>query len=207
MEIKIKHTAQEICDALDINIKDVMNIYPYGSQVYGTATKESDHDYIIVYKRSILPSGAFKDNAISSKDRMIQGSCYSKGGFLDAINNYQISTLECIFLPEELVVKNMFKFKLNKYVEKECMKKIITTASASAHSAKLAHRDDHIESSKKNMYHALRIIQFGMNVKDHQVIVDYGASNETKKNIYEDEEYDFNSWWKMFVELSNDLKK
>ena len=90
--------AEQICNSLKLDYFQVLNIYPYGSQVYGTATKDSDNDYVIVMKSSLLPSGAFKDNAISSDDRKIQGTCYSRSGFIDAINNYQIVALECIFL-------------------------------------------------------------------------------------------------------------
>ena len=86
----MKYTAEEICTELHLDINDIWNIYPYGSRVYLSHDEYSDYDYIIVYKKSILPSGSFKDNAISSRDKEIQGSCYSRGGFLDAINNYQM---------------------------------------------------------------------------------------------------------------------
>ena len=84
-------TAEKICENLSLDLSKVLNIYPYGSKIYGTADKESDDDFVIVFTGSFLPSGAFKDNAISSKDRTIQGVCYSKAGFQDAINNYQIT--------------------------------------------------------------------------------------------------------------------
>lgn len=202
----MKHTAEEICKALNIDIKDVLNIYPYGSQVYGTATEDSDSDYVIVYKRSLLPSGAFKDNAISSEDRMIQGSCYSRAGFLDALDNYQISALECINLPEDMVIKNTMKFKMRKYNEKEFVKKIITTASASAHNGKLACRDENIESSKKQMYHAIRILKFGRQLKNEQIIR-FDSCNDIKDDIYNTTPYDFGKWWQIFLSMSENLKK
>ena len=96
--------AEKVCDELSIDFSKVVNIYPYGSKIYGTANEESDDDFVIVCKGSFLPSGAFKDNAKSSKDWKIQGVCYSRAGFIDAINNYQINALECIFLPENLVL-------------------------------------------------------------------------------------------------------
>ena len=105
-----KLTTEEICQELNLDFNKVLNVYPYGSQIYGTANEESDNDFVIVFKGSLLPSGAFKDNAISSKDRSIQGVCYSRSGFLDAINNYQINALECIFLPEDKIVQEKQKF-------------------------------------------------------------------------------------------------
>lgn len=204
--------AQEICDKLNLNLDDILNIYPYGSQVYGNAKENSDHDYIIVYKRSLLPSGAFKDNAISSQDRNIQGICYSRGGFIDAINNYQMSALECIFLPEDMIVKNTFKFKMNKYVEKEFISKVISLASASWHNAQLSFKDDNFEYVKKNIYHAIRIIDFAIQIKNEGKIVDYTSTNSIKKLIYStpfdcDSGKEFlNDWNNRFIEKSKELK-
>jgi hypothetical protein len=95
----------------ELNItEEILNIYPYGSR--GTFDKDSDSDYIS-HKSGILKSGGFKQNAISNKDRTIQGVLYSRSGFIDAINRYDISALECLSLPESDVVKNFgtLKFK------------------------------------------------------------------------------------------------
>ena len=201
----MKYTAEEICKELKINLSDVLNIYPYGSRVYGTDDEWSDNDYIIVYKRSLLPSGSFKDNAISSNDYEIQGTCYSRGGFIDAINNYQISALECIFLPEDMIVQNTIKFKMTKFYEKDFIKKIITVASNSAHHGKLSFKEDDVDNSKKNMFHALRILSFGKQIKDNQSI-DYSSTNDIKKELENDEEYNFRYWWDIFLKYSDELK-
>jgi hypothetical protein len=203
----MKYTAEEICEKLGLDIKDIWNIYPYGSHVYGNAGEDSDSDYIIVFKQSILPSGAFKDNAKSSDDYEIQGTCYSRGGFIDAINNYQMSVLEAIFLPDEMIVKKTFNFKMNKFEEKQFSKKVITLASASWHNAVLSYKDDNFEYVDKNIYHALRILDFGYQIKEHGKIVDYGSCNELKKKIYNNEEINKpKDWHNLFIEMSNKLK-
>lgn len=200
------YTKEQICESLDININDILNIYPYGSQIYGTADEYSDHDYIIVYKKSILPSGAFKDNAKSSKDRMIQGTCYSKGGFLDAINTYQMPALESIFLPEDKVIMKTFDFKITKFDRKEFCKKVITLASASWHNASLSFKDDNIEYTKKNIYHTLRILDFGIQILEHNKIINYDSMNDMKTFIYTRSECDPKDWNSHFLEIKNKLK-
>ena len=100
-----------ICKELGLNIDEIFNIYPYGSRVYGTDMPDSDFDFIIVFKSSFLDSGSFKDNAISNEDRTIQGTCYSRGGFIDAINNYQLPAWEAL---ASTPVK--FKFPFNAYL-------------------------------------------------------------------------------------------
>lgn len=202
----MKHTAEEICEKLNINIEDVWNIYPYGSRIYGNSNKKSDYDYIIVYKKSLLPSGAFKDNAKSSADRTIQGTCYSRGGFIDAINNYQMPALEAIFLPKRKIVKKTFDFKLVKVERKELAKKVITLASASWHSAILSIEDDNYDNACKNTYHALRILLFGIQVKENGAITDYKVANDIKKIIYSDPTFTVKKWTNTFNELSAKLK-
>ena len=40
--------ADEICEKLNIDYLKILNIYKYGSKVYGTDDEYSDSDYIIV---------------------------------------------------------------------------------------------------------------------------------------------------------------
>lgn len=207
MSQALTYTAEEICEKLNLDINDIWNIYPYGSRVYGTADIDSDYDYIIVYKRSLLPSGAFKDNAISSKDRMIQGTCYSRGGFVDAINNYQMPVLEAIFLPDDMVVKKTFDFKIYTLREKDLVRKVISLASASWHNAVLSYKDDNQEYVAKNIYHALRILDFGKQIKDNGKIVEYGSMNQVRKSIYDVwDTVKPKEWHDTFIKMSNDLK-
>ena len=198
---------KEICEKLELNYNDIWNIYPYGSRVYLTNNEDSDYDYIIVYKQSILPSGAFKDNAISSEDRTIQGTCYSRGGFADAINNYQMPALEAIFLSDDMIIKKNFPFKMNKYNENEMIKKVISLSSASWHNAILSYKDNNFSYVDKNIFHALRILDFGYQIKTHRKIVDYSSMNNIKKVLNENEEINKpKDWHNMFIEMSEKLK-
>lgn len=172
----------EILSALNIK-EEILGIFPYGSRVYGLAKDDSDYDYIIVTKSSFLPSGAFKQNAISSRDRKIQGVLYSRSGFIDAINNYEIGALECLSLQPEQIILSKWPFKVQKWDEKEMVKKIIQKASASWHIASEQSKKDQKDLAKKGIFHALRILMFGMQLKEHQKIVDFSVSNELKCEI------------------------
>lgn len=198
------YTAEEICKALKIDYSQILNIYPYGSKIYGTANEDSDDDFIIVYKTSFLPSGAFKDNAISSEDRMIQGTCYSRSGFQDAINNYQITALECIFLPEEKIVQKKMNFKMNKFVNKDFVYNIIKVASASWYNGMQAWKDQNVEQSQRNMYHAIRILRFGLYIKEEGRI-NYEKAQKYKKMIYSENYRPF-KFQNLFMDLQERLK-
>jgi predicted nucleotidyltransferase len=182
---------------------EVLNIYPYGSRVYGTANENSDSDFIIVMKSAFLDSGSFKDNAISNEDGTIQGVLYSRGGFIDAINNYEISALECLFLDGYMVVMKKWPFKLQKLVVKDMVKKIIQKASNSWHIAKFQFKDDEIERAKKGVFHAIRILEFGRQLKEHSAIIDYSSSNELKHEIDTDDNFSL----KKYINLRDNLIK
>jgi hypothetical protein len=199
-------TPEEICQALHIDHSKILNIYPYGSKIYGTATEDSDDDFVIVYKSSLLPSGAFKDNAISSEDRKVQGTCFSRSGFIDAINNYQITALECIYLPEDKIVQKKMNFKMSKFDKKEFTNHIIKTASASWYNGMVAWKKKNVEQSQKNMYHAIRILRFGLYIKERGFI-NYNKAKKYKEMIYNTEKYRPYKYTKLFLELTERLKQ
>lgn len=201
------YNSEEILSALNIK-DDVLGIFPYGSRVYGLAKDDSDYDYIIVTKSSFLSSGAFKQNAISSLDRKIQGVLYSRSGFIDAINNYEIGALECLSLQPEQIVISKWPFKVQKWDDKEMVKKVIQKASASWHIASEQSKMDQKSHAKKGIFHALRILMFGIQLKEHQKIVDFSVSNELKHEIdrLPDDMFDDRLYLKLRDELMNKLK-
>lgn len=198
--------ATEVIEKLGLNEDEIVNVYPYGSRVYGTATKLSDHDFIVVYKSAMLPNGAFRNNAISSEDRKIQAVCYSRSGFQDALNNYEIGAVECMFLPDELVLKKKWPFKFSKWDNKELSRKIISKASDSWHNAKMRLSDDDLQTSMKGLFHSLRILMFGIQLKEHGKIVDYSEANYLRDLIFDDEDFNLGKWIKFRDELMSKLR-
>lgn len=198
--------AREILEKLGIQEELVVNIYPYGSRVYGTAEESSDEDYIIVFKSAFLPNGAFRNNAISSEDRTVQAVCYSRTGFQDALNNYEIGALECYFLPEEKVVQRKWPFRMSKWDTKDMVKSIISKASASWYLATVQYRDEEEEMSRKGIYHALRILDFGLQMKEYGRIVDYGTAVDLKRRIQADSAFKPKNWINVRNSIISTLK-
>ena len=160
------HTLTEICKEFGLNEADIVNVYGYGSRIYGTHREDSDYDYVVVFKSAMLPDGSFKSNAKSTEDRSMQIICYSRGGFKAGLENYDISCIESLFLPSEFVVAKKWPFKMDKINIKEFASKIISKASASWHSAGLALSDGEYYHAKKGYYHAVRILDFAKQLKD-----------------------------------------
>lgn len=188
--------------------EEILNVYPYGSHVYGTNNEESDNDYIIVTKSGLLQSGGFKQNAISNDDRTIQGVLYSRSGFIDAINNYDIAALECLFLPENKVLQKKWNFKIQKWDEKEFVKKIIIKMSSSWFSADNNSKDGYKEIAKKGVFHSIRILMFAKQLKEKQEIYDFEACNAFREELraIKNEDFDVRDFIKMRDKLVDELK-
>lgn len=187
-----KITPEQVLEALKIEVP-ILNIYQYGSRVYGCNKPDADFDFIIVTKSLCLPSGAFRQNAISSESRLYQGTLFGRSGFIDAINNYEMSVWECLSLPEEFIVKKTIDFKPTKWNEKEMVKKVITKASNSFHIADLQAKDYQTPAAKKGTFQALRILMFGLQLKEHGKIIDYTVANNIRAQFDEMEDEDFDS--------------
>ncbi len=154
---------------LDSNI---LNIYPFGSQIYGTNTKNSDKDYIAVCKE--LP---------------LEGSLYDKDNVCVhylTVNNYQnlldqneIQALECHFLPKSKVIKQTMAFDL--VINKENLRRSISTISSNSWvkgKKKLIIQGDYDKwLAIKSIFHSLRILNFGIQVAEEQSIYVYSAMN------------------------------
>jgi hypothetical protein len=203
----MENKAEDILKALKIE-EEILAIFPYGSRVYGTATESSDHDYIIVTKGAFLKSGGFRQNAISSSDWKIQGVLFSRSGFIDAINNYEMGPLECLFLDPSQIVLSKWPFKIQKWDEKEMINKVIQKASASWHIASEQSKGGWKDRAKKGVFHALRILMFGIQLKENQKIVDFSQANELKKEIdlLPDDMFDDRMYLSLRDELMNKLR-
>lgn len=188
---------------------DVIGMFRYGSQVYGTADENSDHDYIIVMKGAMLDNGAFRNNAISNEDWSIQGVVYSRGGFLNAINSYEIAALECLSLDDSNIIVSKWPFKSTNWNTKEMVKAIIRKASDSRHLSNMQSKNGDKERAIRSMFHSLRILKFGLQLKEHQKIVNFQECNEMYKEFknMNPEDFDSRDYFPQFDKLLIELRK
>ena len=228
----MKYTVEEIAKSVNLDPSDILNVYCYGSRVYGTDDEESDDDFVVVHKGSSIKNPyndqlSFKQNAMSSEDGQIQVIRYSRSGFLAAIDDYEIGALECLFLPEDKIVQEKASFNIRNfdkpsvnYEVKRMVKKIITKASnswflANRHleNAYLADDAGNAEEanerfflSEKGYFHAIRILMFGLQIKEHRKIVDYTEANYIwDKLLALEEPLTFGQVAKEYLPLRNEL--
>ena len=152
-----------------IDNDNVVIIYPLGSRVYGSHTKESDYDYILICHK-------FFD----SKD--INVHVYTIEQYLQALSNHEIQALECYFIDDNLIVKyldNTFDSFLKLDLSK--LRTSISTISSNSYvkgKKKLiisGDYDPHL--AIKSIFHSLRILDFGIQIGSTGSIINYGSMN------------------------------
>ncbi|MDF2534014.1 MAG: hypothetical protein K0R18_171 [Bacillales bacterium] len=175
---------------------EVLNIYLYGSKVYG-CNPNGDDDYIVVVKGKDINEQFVSDE--------YDATFYSEDVFQHMIDEHDISVLECLFLPEDKIIKEdkKFKFELN-------LNKLRINVSAKTSNSfvkckkKLAignEREAYI--GKKSLFHSLRMPMFGIQIAKYGKIVDYSEANEFWNIIIQNEINDWTFYKKTFQPISN----
>ena len=192
---------------LEFLIKDpnVLNIYKFGSQVYGTARPDSDTDYVVITK----------DTDVSLH---FDFQFYTKDEFQRFINNEDIKALECFFLPKELRPKQDYHFMHT--LDKGKLRVSISTIANGSYvkgKKKLTVLNDYDKLlAIKSLFHSLRILDFGIQIAELGSIVEYGRTNWLWREIYKlSEQYDHNELWDVlearyktvFNNMSTEFKK
>jgi hypothetical protein len=169
----------DITNKLQIDEKKVSNIYLYGSVVYQTNTEFSDTDYIIIYRQI--------DYKMEYHDRHpdIQATLYNISGFQLALDNQELSAIECYFLDSLLKIE---KVKFNYIVDLQKLRESISkNVSNSWIKAKKKIYDGDIYIGQKSLFHCFRMIYFGKQLAQYNKILDYTGINydENYKSLKE----------------------
>ena len=154
-----------------------MNIYPYGSTVYGTDNLMSDRDFILV-DGSVERTKKEQDSFAG-----VDFNFYGGLDWVKKLHNHDIDALECHFLPKEMKINEPYKYDF--YLNLSQLRKSISTSSN--HSwvkakKKIIVENDH-HSGLKSLFHSLRILNFGIQIATHGTIKDYSAANDYMSQI------------------------
>lgn len=151
---------------INLDDENILNVYRFGSRVYGSNTENSDSDYIIVAKE-------FYD----SQD--INKHVYTEKQFQELLNNHDIQALECYFAPSWAIPKHTkrFDFELNKSKLRVSISTIASNSWVKGKKKLIVTGDYDVNLAIKSIFHSLRIINFGIQIATEGVIFDYGAMN------------------------------
>lgn len=163
-------------------------VYLYGSHVYGTADEDSDRDYIII---SGVVEPELDGEQISFPNLGIDHTLYSGETFQKLLDDHDVSALECFFSTPLLTAGSCpeFRFELD-------LSKLRRSFSAKASNSWVKAKkkiDVHKEYrlGRKSLFHALRILDFGIQIADEGRISNYSSFNHAWDLI---KDQNFETW-------------
>lgn len=158
----------------------VQGLFPYGSQVYGTAGSQSDFDYIAVIDQNLEQPAN-----LDLPDLNVNITLYSPSLFQQKLNEHEISVLECLFLPPNLILKktNEFAFTLSLPKLRAAISAKASNSWVKAKKKMIVEKDYAPYIGVKSLFHCFRIIEFGRQIAIHGKIVDYEAANGIWKEL------------------------
>lgn len=171
----------------------IIKLYEYGSTVYGTATKDSDIDYIAVVESD-------EDLLYCVRNEYCDYTVYSESMFIKAIKEHKASVLECIFQHDNDEYRKYFELDTEKL-----RREFSTIASNSYVKCKKKLKEGDIMIGLKSLFHSLRILVFGIQIAIVGRIADYSMANSYFDSILEIG----NDWDKLhliFKPIHNSLK-
>lgn len=157
---------EDVIRITGLDESEILGAYVFGSRVYGTHTKESDIDIILITNQ--LPNG------MEIRNGLYNIQVLSESHFRESLEKNDIKALECSFAPEwAKLIEFKHRFILNEIsLRKEISAKV--SNSWVKFKKKLAQGDRSI--GLKSLFHSLRIADFGTQVA-HENRIDFSSSN------------------------------
>lgn len=161
----------------------LLNIYLYGSHVYGTTDEQSDVDYIFVVDHQ-------KEKESQTFAGRFNVTSYPVDYFQELLDRHSVSALECFFLPEKLKIElHNFSFSLDKTKLRQSFSAKASNSWVKAKKKIDVHQEYRI--GMKSLFHSLRILNFGIQIAQAGRIVSYATTNNYWNKI---SAQDFQKW-------------
>ena len=157
-----------ILDLSGLTEKEIIAVYPYGSRVYGTASPQSDYDFIVVH------DGASSNDAqqYDSRSKDLSVHTYHADSWQRHLVDHKIFAIEC----HSLMPTDQFKFTL----DKPALRKEISSKASNSWvkcKKKLTVEENEYYIGIKSLFHSFRIPIFGIQIAAEGKVVDFAEAN------------------------------
>ena len=158
-------TLDEVIEKSGLHPTRIINVYLFGSVIYGTSSDESDYDILIIAKTPYDERELVVDNFnmhILSMDR-----------FLEGLKKHNIRNIECLF---STCLKEEIKITLD--INIRGLRHSISHITANSYvksKKKINQGDYHI--GIKSLFHSLRIVMFGKQLVKNGSIYNFSEAN------------------------------
>lgn len=164
---------------------NILNIYKFGSHVYGTNNVDSDDDYIII-----------TDNKVISDDINIH--FYTESEFNTLVLNCDIQAMECLFLDKSHILKKCIDYdiKIDLTKLRESISTVSNTSYVKAKKKLTVMADYDKKLALKSLFHSLRILDFGIQLARDGKIYNYSSMNYVYDDVMKTGGlYDYSDLW------------
>ena len=185
-------------------LDNAINVYHYGSFVYGTFVEGvSDYDYIVVVPDTMcnLDEQQFECNNS-------QYTVHDESQWQEMLDRCDVDAIESYFLPKQFVIKETKKFCTD--IAREKIRNSFSRVSSNSFvkcKKKLEVADSYNPAvGKKSLWHSLRIIDFGIQILEHGKIVNYGSMNHLYSEIVFSQETNWEYFKNQYKPMYNAIK-
>jgi len=188
---------QEIIKASAMNPLKIRNVYVYGSRVYGTANEYSDYDVQIV-GMSLLARQELKLPKYNIH-------IHTHDVFKQDLMNHDPHCIECVYAPQNCVLqeKQNFGFILDK---NKMIPAYLQKSHDSWNKAKQKFLERDLLRGRKGIFHSIRILYFGNQLKREGKITDWTQANYLWEEIKDSKEFRWDVFKKAYLPLKIKLE-
>jgi len=181
-------------------INGKINIYMYGSKVYGCTSPQSDNDFIVVTNGTEQGEQYHLDN--------IEITIYGQQQFQRMIDEHEITALECLFLKPDYIITQTKRlpFKLDLQKLRESFARKSSNSWAKANKKLSIEKDFNPYIAKKSLFHSFRILYFGIQIALYGKIVDYQEANWLYYEIMNNPSEKWEDYKQKYQPLYNEIR-
>ncbi|KAL0477606.1 hypothetical protein AKO1_015440 [Acrasis kona] len=177
--------------AMKITTKDqILNIYLFGSRLYQCHKSHSDYDLIVVV------NGDYFDGSKLIETETLNINIYHLEYFKFLLFNNIVWVVMLIHVPKEYIWKQTFQLK-DFYVQNNIKLKnsaLMDSAHHYAKSKKLWMADAEYYISKKNIVHAIRLLNITLQLLSTNKVTDFTVGNDIWRDIVNDKVHEASEW-------------
>lgn len=191
-------SVDEVKRLVDLPEWKILNIYRYGSTIYGTNHEYSDFDCLVV------ANSLNRDKEINNGTYNVH--IHTPDKFEDDLRNGRMVNLECVFAPSYAILQTKKDYTNIKFDPIKLKREILKQSHDSWIKANMKFRERDIERALKSLFHSLRILVFGNQIIESGKIIDFSAANMYWDEIKVSEDFRWNFYKEKYLPLKKDLE-
>eukprot|EP01130_Rhizamoeba_saxonica_P008385 TRINITY_DN3385_c0_g2_i4.p1 TRINITY_DN3385_c0_g2~~TRINITY_DN3385_c0_g2_i4.p1 ORF type:complete len:244 (+),score=42.80 TRINITY_DN3385_c0_g2_i4:17-748(+) len=187
-----------------IDVSQVINVYQYGSRVYGTYTDNSDYDICIVVSDQCEVTDQNNTNEYLGVDI----NMYTHSQFIKVIQEHHVPAIEVIYSPPQTIMRCTFDYIPEFTLDLATLRTTVSKISnmCMGYAKILWIKENEYLKSKKNIIHGIRYTMFGIQLATNGEIHDYSCANELYYQIQQEEEQEWSFYQTKYVKgIGKDL--